>query len=274
MNRIDNYLESVYKNFNGNKDELVSLKAEMKSHILEEVNELKKSGYDENESITMALDKFGPSHELISDLSNMYTIEKYKPIKVLIILLSSLIILLPLFTLYYDRITFEPRVVYVTLIPMYLIYEFILINYYKKNSININIKYEIMKSLFIIVSLIVIATIIFPLNSYTSLDSMKLSSFSTTITLKSFLNIFPLSRVIKSIILGFLASYVFDIKGFKNISFLVALLPIFYIFINIIISISGFADGMRFITLNHIVTYGIGMFIGNLLYTYKSNNSF
>lgn len=272
MNKIDNYLESVYKNFNGNKDELVSLKAEMKSHILEEVNELKKSGYDEDESLAMALENFGSPDELVRELSIEYRIEKYKPIKVLLVLILSLIVFLPIYTLLFlgdDKMTFESRIIYITVVPAYLIYELILINSYNKNSININIKYEILKSFFIIVSLIIVADIIFPINSYKSLEDIGSLRYVQLFDNLRFFNIYTLVLLLKFIILGYLSSYIFQTDNFKKVISLSLLVPILYILTNVIISFSGFSDGFRRIIAAHIIVYIVGVFIGNSLYTNK-----
>lgn len=272
MNKIDNYLESVYKNFNGNKDELVSLKAEMKSHILEEVKELKKLGYDEDESLAMALENFGSPDELVRELSIEYRIEKYKPIKVLLVLILSLIVFLPIYTLLFlgdDKMTFESRIIYITVVPAYLIYELILINSYNKNSININIKYEILKSFFIIVSLIIVADIIFPINSYKSLEDIGSLRYVQLFDNLRFFNIYTLVLLLKFIIWGYLSSYIFQTDNFKKVISLSLLVPILYILTNVIISFSGFSDGFRRIIAAHIIVYIVGVFIGNSLYTNK-----
>lgn len=41
MRQIDAYVDSVYENIGGNRKEIQELKAEMKSHLIEAVHELK-----------------------------------------------------------------------------------------------------------------------------------------------------------------------------------------------------------------------------------------
>ena len=51
MKQIDEFVNSVYQHVGGNKKEIQELKAEMKSHLLEAVHELKTEGKSEQEAI-------------------------------------------------------------------------------------------------------------------------------------------------------------------------------------------------------------------------------
>ncbi|MCM3743211.1 permease prefix domain 1-containing protein [Sporosarcina luteola] len=62
MKQIEAFVDSVYKNVGGSKKEILELnelKAEMKSHLLEAVHELKREGKSEQEAIEIAIGRFG-----------------------------------------------------------------------------------------------------------------------------------------------------------------------------------------------------------------------
>jgi cytochrome c-type biogenesis protein CcmH/NrfF len=59
MKQIEAFVDSVYQNVGGNEKEIQELKAEMKNHLLEAVDELKKEGKSEQEAIDIAIDRFG-----------------------------------------------------------------------------------------------------------------------------------------------------------------------------------------------------------------------
>ncbi|MGM9987998.1 MAG: permease prefix domain 1-containing protein [Bacillaceae bacterium] len=59
MKQIDMFVESVYQNIDGNKEEIHELKKEMKAHLIESVYELKAEGRTEEEAIEIAIQRFG-----------------------------------------------------------------------------------------------------------------------------------------------------------------------------------------------------------------------
>lgn len=69
MNRIEEYIENIYKNFDKNDEETKILKEEMKAHLFEELEEMKKDGLTEDESINIIISKFGGEKAVISKLS-------------------------------------------------------------------------------------------------------------------------------------------------------------------------------------------------------------
>ncbi len=94
MKQIDKYVNSVYQNANGDKKAIEELKLEMKSHLLEAVNELKESGRSEQESIDIAIERFGEEKEIRSMLSQLFKAQKVFAkwvlyVGIVILLLSS-----------------------------------------------------------------------------------------------------------------------------------------------------------------------------------------
>ncbi|OIU72715.1 permease prefix domain 1-containing protein [Rossellomorea aquimaris] len=76
MKQIESYVEEVYHNVRGNKKEIEDLKAEMKSHLLEAVHELKSEGKSEQEAIKLAIERFGGEKEIRSVIGELFKAQK------------------------------------------------------------------------------------------------------------------------------------------------------------------------------------------------------
>lgn len=76
MKQIESYVDEVYHSVGGNKKEIEELKAEMKSHLLEAVHELKEEGMNEKEAIAIAIDRFGGEQEVRSIVGNLFKAQK------------------------------------------------------------------------------------------------------------------------------------------------------------------------------------------------------
>lgn len=68
MNKIEEYIEKIYRNFDEKDEETKILKEEIKSHLFEEVEDLKKQGLTEEESINKAISNFGSEQIVISEM--------------------------------------------------------------------------------------------------------------------------------------------------------------------------------------------------------------
>ncbi|WP_096202060.1 permease prefix domain 1-containing protein [Bacillus sp. FJAT-45350] len=66
MKKIDEYVDYVYHNVDGNEEEIQELKMEMKTHLQELVLELKFEGVEEEKAIIMAIERFGDENEIRS----------------------------------------------------------------------------------------------------------------------------------------------------------------------------------------------------------------
>lgn len=69
MKKIEEYIEKIYRNFDTKDDETKILKEETKVHLFEEVEELKKQGLTEEESINKALFNFGSEKAVINEMN-------------------------------------------------------------------------------------------------------------------------------------------------------------------------------------------------------------
>ncbi|MGG3915824.1 permease prefix domain 1-containing protein [Rossellomorea vietnamensis] len=76
MRQIDTYVDSVYENIGGNRKEIQELKAEMKSHLMEAVHELKAEGMHEQEAIDTAIERFGGEQEMRSIVGQLFKAQK------------------------------------------------------------------------------------------------------------------------------------------------------------------------------------------------------
>jgi uncharacterized membrane protein YcjF (UPF0283 family) len=71
MSRIDNYIDNIYRDFDKSSEEVKELKEEMKAHLYDEIEELKKKGFNEEESINIAIESFGEETNVSGELENI-----------------------------------------------------------------------------------------------------------------------------------------------------------------------------------------------------------
>lgn len=76
MRQIDAYVDSVYENIGGNRKEIQELKAEMKSHLMEAVHELRAEGMGEQEAVDVAIERFGGEQEMRSIVGQLFKAQK------------------------------------------------------------------------------------------------------------------------------------------------------------------------------------------------------
>ena len=76
MKQIDKYVNSIYKDVAGDKQEIEDLRQEMRSHLLEAVEELKVKGKTEEEAIRIAIENFGGKKQIVKGLSEFFKVQK------------------------------------------------------------------------------------------------------------------------------------------------------------------------------------------------------
>lgn len=69
MKKIEEYIDNIYKNFDEKDEHTKVLKEETKAHLLDELEELKKTGLSEEESISKAISNFGSEKSVISEMN-------------------------------------------------------------------------------------------------------------------------------------------------------------------------------------------------------------
>ncbi|WP_102261547.1 permease prefix domain 1-containing protein [Mesobacillus jeotgali] len=92
MKQIDVFVDSVYHGLGGNEVEIQELKAEMKSHLVEAVHELRTEGKTEQEAIEIAIQRFGGEKEMRSIVGQLFKAQKNFAKWVLILAMMFLII--------------------------------------------------------------------------------------------------------------------------------------------------------------------------------------
>lgn len=76
MRQIDVFIDSVYQNFDGNKEDINDLKIEMKNHLLEAVHELKLEGKTETDAVKIAIERFGGEKEIRIVIGQLFDVQK------------------------------------------------------------------------------------------------------------------------------------------------------------------------------------------------------
>ncbi|MHC6180175.1 permease prefix domain 1-containing protein [Clostridium sp. JNZ X4-2] len=76
MMNIDEFVDSLYKGISGSEKEIKDFKEEMKSHLVETVNELKSEGKTEEESLKIAYERFGERKIINNGLFKLFNRQK------------------------------------------------------------------------------------------------------------------------------------------------------------------------------------------------------
>ncbi|MGG0792195.1 permease prefix domain 1-containing protein [Peribacillus simplex] len=92
MKQIEEYVQSIYRKVDGDKEEIQELKQEMRSHLLETVYELKGKGISEEEAIRIAIGNFGDKKQIIKELSEFFNVQKRFTRYILLFSIFSLVL--------------------------------------------------------------------------------------------------------------------------------------------------------------------------------------
>lgn len=76
MDRIDKYLNSIYRGASGSSKETEDLKQEMKNHLIQTVKELQENGITEEESVRIAIERFGEVFQIRNELNHVLRFQK------------------------------------------------------------------------------------------------------------------------------------------------------------------------------------------------------
>lgn len=100
MEQVNKYVNLVYRHVGGDKEEIKILKEEMRSHLLQMIEELKAEGKSEDESISIAIKRFGEETQIESELIGIFNFVNTKAKKALIVALSFLLIAIISFSIF------------------------------------------------------------------------------------------------------------------------------------------------------------------------------
>ncbi|ELC8442231.1 hypothetical protein QYB59_001253 [Clostridium perfringens] len=277
MREIDSYIDSLYKNFDKNSKENLEIKEVMRTHLIETVEDLKSNGYDEKESIKIALKRFGEVSEIREELETVVE----KGIRPLIYTVVTSLIILSTFFIYLTIMRFDfiklPALLIVA-IPMYIVIRGGVLIYYKNRGINyyINWRKEIYKFLFSTYFIFLIGWYVFPIvvegvsNINFQYDLIPFHSFIKDIY-NGITPIFILKGIIIRIILFMpLGFYPVFLKGkFNNIIACIAIGSLVYFIIPIIefiLNFGGILVPVIYIGIDYWIISIVGVLLGYLLY--------
>ncbi|HAT4312106.1 hypothetical protein GOM42_03790 [Clostridium sp. 16K-1-R1] len=277
MREIDNYIDSLYKNIDGISKENKEIKETMRTHLIESVEELKLEGFNEKESIKIALERFGEINEIRGELKTVVE----RGVKPLLYTVGiSLIILIAFFThLIFMRFDYIKLIALIIIaVPMYIIIRGGVLIYYKVKGIKYNIdwKKELYKFLFANYFIFLVGWYIFPIEVGGSSNvnlQVDLIPFKSYIELMNrgitigYLMKWIIIRLILFIPLGFYPAF---LKGkFNNIAGCVLIASIVYFIVPIlelILSFGLISVPIIYIGIDYWVISIIGVLLGYFLY--------
>ncbi|MBU3179182.1 hypothetical protein KPL47_23090 [Clostridium estertheticum] len=103
MDRIDKYLNSIYRGASDSSKETEDLKQEMRNHLMQTVRELQENGVTEEESVKIAIERFGEVFQIRNELNHVLSFQKLFASKIrvssLILLALSVLLLVTAFIL-------------------------------------------------------------------------------------------------------------------------------------------------------------------------------
>ena len=100
MKQIDEYIDSLLKNMDNNSIVVQDLKNEMRGHMMESVRELIKEGNSEEESISIAIERFGDRQTVGKPLEKRYRLYNKFINALMVIATSCVLIFLSILLLY------------------------------------------------------------------------------------------------------------------------------------------------------------------------------
>lgn len=274
MKRIDDYINSVYKNFESNNKEIEDLKLDMRSHLIEVIDELKKEGHSEEKSIDIALERFGDKLLLEGELTQVIKEKRNKTLFLLSLLYFPITYILAYFIGFTES---NGRVLRVVLVPIYSVYEIFWLNDRYKRKIPINKSYELIKFCFIIYLIILCGNILFPLNLYPDLSNSRIPTFDLipfydfeVIPYKGFELIILKFRVIAIsylIPLGILVPIISS--KFRSVKRILLLACLLFILRSLITTITGYIglNYFPYISIDTLINYLSGTLIGYGIYS-------
>lgn len=105
MKEIDNYLKLLYRRFNASNKEIEDFKAEMESHLLESVRELQAEGKSVQESIRIAIERFGDPIQIGRELPRILMVSRLRLRKLILTFsAAALIIIVSLSLVFYNNL--------------------------------------------------------------------------------------------------------------------------------------------------------------------------
>lgn len=116
MGKLDEYINLICKNLKGNDEEIAIMKQEMKNHLLQSVEEIKSQGKSQEESIKIAIDRFGEVDILKNQLKEIYNVQKSFSKKILniavVLLFIGIIALISQIAISHNSNSIDSKILY------------------------------------------------------------------------------------------------------------------------------------------------------------------
>jgi cytochrome c-type biogenesis protein CcmH/NrfF len=105
MKEIDKYLKSLYKRVNATDQEIEDLKTEMKNHLLDTVRELQAEGKSAQESVQIAIERFGDPNQLGRELPEILIVSRRRFSRLILVIAGvALAIIISSSLVYFDNL--------------------------------------------------------------------------------------------------------------------------------------------------------------------------
>ncbi|WP_238883625.1 VanZ family protein [Clostridium sp. YIM B02551] len=291
MKEIDDYIESLYKNSKENSKEVKELKDDMKTHLIETIEELKREGKNQSESIKIALDRFGETSVLEDELSEVVPIYKKSVNSILLLSIGALVILFSLIILLISELSFgglKGIIVVFSFPPTYLIIRSATLKNQTKTEHKFNIVTELYKFIFIYYISVLIGKMLFPIYTYPNFSNppifdiglipIKWTIQNVTTGLKhgltlSYILINRIRAIALFIPLGFLAPIIYSkFRSLKKSILLGLITYIIFLLANILLTLIGISE-LKYIliSVDMLLLNLCGVSIGYLLYSLCKN---
>lgn len=275
MQDIDKYVDSLCKNIDYKLKESNEFKSEIKEHLLETINELKREGKSEEESFKIAIYRFGEEDELINQISEVIHVKN--PIIKILNLISVISIIffgILLIKSYPDMDTLKGPIL-IILIPIYIVIKIRKIS--KIKDIQIDKRYEILKFILIIYGIIIVGINIFPIDiSNINLNDsiniyFRIMPLSTIRHQINSIGIYPVvAQTIKAMMiyvpLGILLPLIFNkYNRLRNYVAICIYINIIMILIRIILNLFGM-NSIVVVSSDYIIMNILGIISGYIIY--------
>ncbi|MDD7795130.1 VanZ family protein [Clostridium sp. 'White wine YQ'] len=294
MKEIDDYINSLYKNSPEHSTEVKELKEEMKTHLVEAIEELKREGKSQSESIKIALDRFGETAMLEDELSEVVPIYKKSVNPILLLSIGALVILFSLIILLISELGsggLRGTIAVFLLPPTYLIIRCVTLKNQNKSEHKFSITTELYKFIFIYYISLLIGIKLFPIYTYPNFSNppifdiglipikWTIQNVTTGLQHGLTLNYILINRIraiALFIPLGFLAPITYS--KFKSLKKSILLGLIAYILIslaNIFLTLIGISE-LKYIliSVDMLLINLTGVFLGHLLFSFLNKKHY
>lgn len=285
MDKIDKYINSLCKHMDNNSEEVMELKVDMRGNLLKIIEELMLEGKGEDESIKIAMDRFGDINEIETELLEASNIKRGRSKGILY--LAAIFAFISVILLSYEviRCDMVKLPIVILFLPVYIVLKYRQLDNYRSKGINVNKFYEWMKICFTLYITVLISNAIFPLLTYPDFNylsyfEINLIPLQTIVDLVNnsgasliHLMMYWIKNIILFVPLGFLYPIVFrkDMNVFKAIN-LGIIVFISISLLQILLHRMGISAKGIYISFDYMILNILGILIGTVIFIKSKKN--